>query len=651
MAAVFILLILSPIAVDAGPQGAQPDSALKAQELCSSSTFDFWREDEPKRASGTVVFTLPDERLSPPRWSVESAALQGDQEDEQLAQPLAVIGGQEGLSQIRFSSPTSSPSDFSKKDPFPHSSWIRKHLASKSPYPHEDKKVGPVNDAPEGYELVQLHLVCRHGTRYPSASVAIALKALTEKARQAKVPGFEWLQRWSAEVLYPISKANLLAPQGDSDLYRIGHRFAMRYKEFLDQHPYDANTYEFHSSGKSRCSQSAYGFTVGFLEGRHADVPDIAVPKTASRKSPVQPVDISTLPIGMDTELAVRFACPRWSDNVKGQPKVVQEANIYKERVLPELVERLSTLFVADDRAARINFTTQDIKMIYTACGFEVSLYQNDKTWCQLLRLATTFEGFESRESHDREEDIKSTFLKLEINSDLSKYYAFGPGVPFNRHLGCKLGTSLLESIDLALAPDKVDAPVRRMKTSDDDDDEELGTPQLFRGHFKFGHSETIMFFSSFLGLYNHNGVPMTGSMTPEQYQEREFKTSELSPFAANMAFEVYRPSITRSSSRKRRLSDENEAPASPVSKGLVRMLINEEPRIIPGCGSDYFCEWATFKRILQRAGAGCDFEACCRTMSSSSTDAAPLTWLETMRRTMRVETQDECLAVDPIAG
>ncbi|KAF9980029.1 PHOsphatase [Mortierella antarctica] len=651
VAAVFILLLLEAAAVDSGwPRAPQLDSALKVQEHCSSSTFDLRAKGELTRAlEQTVEFTLLDERLSPPRSSVMSTALQqASQEEGQLAQTLAVIGGQEEHLQTPFSFPTeSNPSHYSsKKIPFPSSSWIREHLASKSPYPHESRTAKPLKKEhiPLDHELVQLHLVCRHGTRYPSSTASVAIKTLSEKIRVVKVPGFEWLQTWRAETLYPVAKGSLLAPQGDSDLYKIGRRFAQRYKDFLDQHPYDANTYQFHSSGKSRCRQSAYGFTVGFLQGRHTDDPGKIVPKMESGKSPVQPVDISTLPVGMDTELAVKFSCPRWLDNVKGQPKVVYEANTYKGRVLPELAEQLSIRYASQDGVGMVNFTVKDVQTIYTACGFEMSLYGNDETWCQLLRLASPLRGLESEASHAGEEDIKSTFLKLEISSDLSKYYTFGPGVPFNRHLGCKLATSLLESIELALAPDEGNSPGSR---SDDGDEDEEDTPKLFRGHFKFGHSETIMFFSSFLRLLDRKGVRMTATMTPEQYEAREFKTSDLTPFAANMAFEVYRPKAAKSNPGKWRLSDENETPLPPpASKGKVRMLVNEEPMIVPGCKAE-FCEWATFKSILESAGARCDFETCCKSLGSP--------WLETMGRVMRDEIQDQlddkCLAVDPITG
>ncbi|KAF9192867.1 PHOsphatase [Haplosporangium sp. Z 767] len=443
-------------------------------------------------------------------------------------------------------------------------------------------------------------------TRYPSTSKSLAFKKLAVKLDGAKARGMEWLHHWIHGNLYPTEKGNLLAARGDSDLYQIGRRFAIRYRDFLNRYPYDANTYEFRSSAKSRSSQSAYAFSVGLFKGRLASDPGRKDGGLTKDRSPVQPVNIFTLPIGMDNELAVKYACPRWLKNVKDQPTIVREGDIYQNTILPELVDRISALFTNSDGSNRINITTADVMTIYSICGFEVSFHNNDQTWCQLLRG----HGMERTSKYKHGwEDSESSFLKLEISGDLDDYYTHGPGVPFNRHLGCKLATSLVDSIELALAPEDTELSTRRRKDDDDDN-----APRRLRGHFKFGHSETILFFSSFLGLYDQKGVPLTGTMTSEQYKQREFRTSVISPFAANMAFEVYRPKV-EDKKRKRRIHDSDES-FEPVKaktpKGLVRLLVNEEPMIIPGCGSEYFCEWATLKRVLKRAGAGCDFEGCC---------------------------------------
>ncbi|KAI1295968.1 PHOsphatase [Mortierella claussenii] len=535
-------------------------------------------------------------------------------------------------------------------------SWLRRHLGTKSPYPHDDRPVGPLNDIPKGHELAQLHLICRHGTRYPSVGKSLEFQRLSEKMRQVAVPGFEWLERWPSEKLYPITMGNLLAVKGDSDLYQIGRRFAIRYKELLDRYPYEAGSYRFQSSVKSRCSQSAYGFSVGFLEGRHNSDPGSQIPDINSNIPPVQPVDIFTLPIGLDQELAVKYACPRWLESVKDGPDVMREVIAFQETFLPSLAEQLSTMFSLNDGPSSMtNITTKDVQNIYDICGFEVAFYNNDQTWCQLLRKAI------KNAVGRKVQDVKSNFLKLEISKDLDDYYTHGPGVPFNKHLGCKLGTSISDAIEMALNPDMDISSALRMKRGDDD-----ATPRVSRGLFKFGHSETILFFSSFLGLYDQKGIPLRGDMTPEQYANREFKTSKFSPFAANMAFEVYRPKIggTR---RKNRLAsfdiemnneDHSEQHASSpqlplfgmksstrvmdTPKGLVRLLVNEVPMLIPGCGSNYFCKWSTFKNILLQAGAGCDFDGCCTSLGPTAALA------EVMQQE---EKAPICLTVEPIVA
>ncbi|KAF8928267.1 PHOsphatase [Haplosporangium gracile] len=569
----------------------------------------------------------------------------------------------------------------------PPLNWIRTHLGTKSPYPHESRPVGPLEDTPEGYELVQLHLICRHGTRYPSASKSVGFKNLADKLKGFKLPGFEWIKDWPSDALYPPAKGNLLSLQGDADLYQIGRRFAIRYKALLDKYPYDANSYKFTTSALSRCSQSAYGFSVGFFEGRFA-TDSGSDPKQAviGDRPVVQPVDISMLPIGLDKELAVKYACPRWLENVKDQPGVVLENKQFESKFVPALADRLSAVLSvgAETPATRFNITVKDVGVIQNMCGFEVAMHNNDQTWCRFLGLGLATPSKEGSNNDDevKDSEVKDVFRNYEIAGDLDDYYAHGPGVPFNRHLGCKLGTSLMEAVEVALTENKTGGGVSVSKNTSPgalSSDGDEGEPGVSRALLKFGHSETILFFSSFLGLYNQKGAPLTADMTPEQYAEREFRTSKFSPFAANMAFEVYRPTAAETSPRTRKVRRRLEAEAAttpednstkPAPRGLIRLLVNEEPLVLPGCGSDYFCDWSTFKKVLQLAGTGCDFDSCCSTLTKPTPTTAPGSEVKeevkTKAKTVflaivqgfrhqavfeRKETpqQPVCLAVDPI--
>ncbi|KAK3824234.1 MAG: histidine phosphatase superfamily [Linnemannia elongata] len=526
------------------------------------------------------------------------------------------------------------------------------------------------------------HTICRHGTRYPSASKSVGFKELADRLKGVKLPGFEWIKDWQSDTLYPPTRGNLLSIQGDADLYQIGRRFAIRYKTLLDKHPYDANSYKFTSSAKSRCSQSAYGFSVGFFEDRlAADSGPYTETGVIGDRPVVQPIDISMLPIGLDKELAMKYACPRWLEKVKDQPGVVRESKQFESKFAPALADRLSAVLSAgaESPAAKFNITVKDVGVFQNLCGFEIAMYNNDKTWCRLLGLgfSSSSEGGDYRDDEVKDSEAKDVFRKYEIMGDLDDYYTHGPGVPFNRHLGCKLGTSLMEAVEMALTEDKTGSRVSTLKGdknsgalgSDDDD----GEPGVYRALLKFGHSETILFFSSFLGLYNQKGVLLTSDLTFEQYAEREFRTSKVSPFAANMAFEVFRPIAETSPSirkSRRRLDTEATSPVDNNTKsgpqGLIRLLVNEVPMVLPGCGGEYFCEWQTFKKVLQRAGSGCDFDGCCSALTKPT--PAPDAEVETKAKAkaaflaamwgFRHQTVLErkakpqlpvCLAVDPV--
>lgn len=315
----------------------------------------------------------------------------------------------------------------------------------------------------------------------------------------------------------------------------------------------------------------------------------------------------------MDKEIAVKYACPRWQEQVSGRPELtLRQKSLFEPTFLPQLAAQVTLALKAG-----VNVTTSDISNIYQLCGFEISIYDEDQTWCRLLRPSMLNPSL-------KKVDDREHFLNLEILDDLDDFYTHGPGVPFNRHLGCVFGTTLLDAIKLVLE-DKTGV----QKRADGDDDLELP----HHGVFKFGHSETIMFVSSFLGLYHQQGIPLTANMTAEQFAHREFRSSNFSPFASNMVFEVYQPK-KRSTLKRRGASSSAVEP-----KGLVRLLVNERPFQIPGCDA-MFCEWATFKAVLEKAGAGknCDFDKCC---ANGSGECGAKPTLEEMPAT--------CFSVDPI--
>ncbi|KAG9327812.1 hypothetical protein KVV02_000258 [Mortierella alpina] len=422
------------------------------------------------------------------------------------------------------------------------------------------------------YWLPQSHMNTS-GSRYPGSKDSASYQKLVDKLSDTDVDGFDWIEDWKSKALYPPTMDKLLAPRGDEDLYSIGNRFAIRYKAFLDKYPYTADMYEFRSSAKSRSSQSAIAFAQGLFRDRVLSSPKKT--KRALLKPIAQPVGIFTIPSGLDQEMEIETSCKKWMDEVDDNPAVGKQREVFEERFLPALANTMSKVF-------GVKLSTKEVDTIHQMCAFEVALYDDVSTWCQVLFRGSSPDGKVRLGDALGAAPASDSVLRFEIADDLEDFYANGPGIPFNRIMACKLGTSLMESIELALS---------------DNADES----KLFRAHLKFGHSETIMFFSTFLGLYNRDGKPLTGNMTDEQLSGRDFRGSVFSPFSANIAFEVYKP---------KKNGDE----------GLVRLLINEKPFSIPGCdGKSLFCKWSTLKSILIKAGAGCNIDACCAATAKSN--------------------------------
>lgn len=74
---------------------------------------------------------------------------------------------------------------------------------------------------------------------------------------------------------------------------------------------------------------------------------------------------------------------------------------------------------------------------------------------------------------------------------------------------------------------------------------------------------------------------------------------------------------------------------------------------LLPGCGSNYFCEWSTFKKVLQDAGAGCDFDACCASLTKPASASASAPGSEVRAAFLKAfgkRAEPVCLPVVPIA-
>ncbi|KAF8935445.1 hypothetical protein BGZ47_009925 [Haplosporangium gracile] len=115
------------------------------------------------------------------------------------------------------------------------------------------------------------------------------------------------------------------------------------------------------------------------------------------------------------------------------------------------------------------------------------------------------------------------------------------------------------------------------------------------------------------------------------------------------MAFEIYRPTTVMSPKMRRRQDAPASAPSAP--QGLIRLLVNEVPMLLPGCGSNYFCEWSTFKKILQLTSSGCDFDGCCTSLTKPASASAPGSEAKAaFLAAFEKRAEPVCLSVEPVA-
>lgn len=228
------------------------------------------------------------------------------------------------------------------------------------------------------------------------------------------------------------------------------------------------------------------------------------------------------MPKGMDQELAMKYACPRWLNEVRKSKLRISEETAYIQSHVRPIARRLSEKVFNN-----IPITDDQVLTMYRACGFLVAHYGlKENTWCSIFQ--------------------ENELLRLEYLGDMADFITYSYGSELNSHMGCPLASNLALQIK-AVAE---------------------GNETAVKGEFMFGHAETILFFATFMGLYR-DPYPLTSDLSDAEIRGRSFRTSKISPFAANYQLEIYKCSAHNGSRQ-------------PGSQYLVRMLVNERPTKIP---------------------------------------------------------------------
>ncbi|CAG5114525.1 unnamed protein product [Candidula unifasciata] len=235
--------------------------------------------------------------------------------------------------------------------------------------------------------------------------------------------------------------------------------------------------------------------------------------------------------------------------------------------------------FLSNERVVRIKekidkkldigpdvLTTANIRLIYLVCGYETAVYDSSP-WCSLLD----------------ESDMEI----LEYLGDLKHYYKNGYGYNITWQQSCPLVSEIFATMDETI-----------MDIENADDGEEPGG--LLVGQFAFGHAETLGPLYSALGLFNDT-LPLRADNYHQQSQ-RLFRTSNILPFSGNILFVLYEC-----------VPDEfGEDEEIEEADYYLRMFVNEEPALIPGC-EELYCPYNVVRDYYHDFVDQCHFKKLCQ--------------------------------------
>ncbi|KXN87322.1 3-phytase A [Leucoagaricus sp. SymC.cos] len=245
---------------------------------------------------------------------------------------------------------------------------------------------------PDDCKIVQVHLLHRHGARYPVSSSSLGGFAAKIHEAANSEEGFEangdlkFLRTWTYKL-----GAETLTPFGRAQLYELGVAFRVRYGELLKGF---SDLPVFRTTSQSRMVDSALNFAAGFF-----GLPDYS-------KDYHQLIEVETP--GVNSTLAATKTCPNAHNEI---------SYIGNHRYAEEWVDRY--LLDAQERLAKhlpgFNLTIEDCLQMQQLCAFETVALGYSK-FCGLFT----------------EEEWKG----FAYANALQMWYGWGPGSPTSASIG-----------------------------------------------------------------------------------------------------------------------------------------------------------------------------------------------------------------------
>ncbi|CAG8631439.1 2605_t:CDS:2 [Funneliformis caledonium] len=259
---------------------------------------------------------------------------------------------------------------------------------------------------PDKCELIHLHSVSRHGSRYPTPEDIIAFDEL-EKIFANVSFAKEWYKN-----PFPMRKSQQLVKRGEIEPYFDGLQSRKRYAKFWDGVEYDPEVIKFQSTQTPRTGASMMSFSQGLFNGKG--------PLDTCKS---QPIYYWNLPPEQDDILFMYLACRRWNETVVASNKLLDQSYAYGNTTLTQIAKRLSERYHLSP-----HLDPHLVPEIFQNCRFWLTVFNRTDAWCSLLS--------------------PKELLLLRHHYDIIFYYQYSYGHPLNARLGCRYFTQLVNGVE-----------------------------------------------------------------------------------------------------------------------------------------------------------------------------------------------------------
>jgi len=262
--------------------------------------------------------------------------------------------------------------------------------------------VGP----PPQCKVEQVHMLSRHGERYPTKNSGARILEVVEKLQSASIPlsgDFGFVSEWSFFVSDPEAEFEQLTStgpfSGTLETFATGVKFRTRYRHLVPKAGSGRKKLKVWASDSDRVKATARYLASGLFGLPLADFASVEViPETPER--------------GADT-LTPSEACFKYRDDEKeghefGDVRLKEFQAVYLTPILDRFRKQLGD-------NSNVNLTLENVYSMQEMCGFETTI-RGKSPWCDLF----TVDEWES----------------FEYARDLYHFYRSGPGNKYSKTMG-----------------------------------------------------------------------------------------------------------------------------------------------------------------------------------------------------------------------